>query len=98
LGAPARLCSLGTLALTIACGNGSGPPTRVVIPEGVGFRTIADSLERTGMISFPRIFGLYAASRGMDRNVRAGTYILRRGYSWNQILDALALGRGMVRV
>ncbi|MEP7344232.1 MAG: endolytic transglycosylase MltG [Gemmatimonadaceae bacterium] len=82
--------------MATACGNGSGPPTRVVVPAGVGFRTIADSLERTGMITFPRIFGLYAAARGRDRSVKPGTYILRRGSSWNRILDALAVGRGMV--
>jgi UPF0755 protein len=85
------------MALSAACDNPSGPPTRVVIPAGVGFRAVADSLARANLISFPRAFGLYAAARGRDRNARPGTYILRRGSSWNRILDALAVGRGMVR-
>ena len=84
------------MALVLGCDNPSGPPTRVVIPAGVGFRIVADSLERTGLISQPRIFSLYAAARGRDRHVKPGTYILRRGASWNRILDALAVGRGMV--
>jgi UPF0755 protein len=43
------------------------------------------------------VFSQYAALRRLDRNVKAGTYILRRGTSWNGILDAIAIGRGMVR-
>lgn len=89
--------ALGAL-LVVACGGeGSGPPTRIVIPAGAGFRAIADTLERTEMISLPRVFSLYASLRGVDRQVKSGTYILRRGSSWNRILDALAAGRGMVR-
>ncbi|MBV6521271.1 MAG: Endolytic murein transglycosylase [Gemmatimonadaceae bacterium] len=79
------------------CGDGAGPPVRVIIPAGVGFRAVADSLERAGLVSLPRAFGLYAKARRLDRRVKSGTYILRRGSSWNRILDALAIGRGMVR-
>lgn len=91
------LAAFGVVAALSACGRGSGPPTRVTIPAGVPFSAVADSLARTGMIRTPRLFGIYASLRGIDRRVKAGTYILRRGSSWNRILDAIAIGRGMVR-
>ncbi len=86
-------------ASSVACwgGNGSGPPVRVTIPAGAPFSWAAESLAAKGLVSMPRVFSTYASLRGRDRNVKAGTYLLRRGASWNRILDAIANGRGMVR-
>lgn len=95
-GATSRGLALGAV-IAAGCGDGSGPPARVVIPTGVTFRAVADSLQRADLISFPRAFSTWATVRGRDRTVKPGTYVLRRGISWNRLLDALSVGRGMMR-
>jgi UPF0755 protein len=79
-----------------ACAGGSGPPVRVVVPQGASFRTAADSLAKAGVIQAPTLFRLYAKVRGGDRRIKAGTYLLRRGTSWNGVLTALREGKGLM--
>ncbi len=83
-----------SLAFTAACGD--DVPRRVVIPSGSSFRVAADSLERRGVVHFPRAFRAYAAWTKRDRSIRAGTYEFRSSQGWGEILDALAAGRGLV--
>lgn len=60
-------------------------------------RVAADSLARKGVIRSARLFRLYAKLRGGERRIKAGTYVMRRHSSWNDVLDALAGGKGLVR-
>jgi UPF0755 protein len=85
----------GTLAtITIAgCGEGNA---RVTVPSGASMRLAADSLEAAGVIGSAKAFSLYARLTGRDRNIKAGTYILDRGASWNEVIDALVAGKGIV--
>jgi UPF0755 protein len=48
------------------------------------------------VVSSPRMFRLYASARGRDRELKAGTYLFRRGASWNEVIDALTRGKGLV--
>lgn len=85
------------LALALAaCGSGAGT-TRVVIPPGTTFRAAADSLERNGVIGSARLFRIYASLTGQDRRIRAGTYLMTRGMSWNEVVSALTQGTGLIR-
>jgi UPF0755 protein len=80
---------------------GSNDQTRVTITirQGSPFREAADSLAAHGIIDHPRAFGFYASQRGLDRSTRYGTYLIRRGASWNEVLTALREGKGiMIRV
>jgi len=79
-----------------ACASPSGPPARVVVPQGASFRAATDSLARAGVIGNPTLFRLYAKVRGADRNIKAGTYLLRRGSSWGSVLTALREGKGLM--
>ena len=86
-------------ALSIVAGScdASGNETvRVTIPSGSTFTTAVDSLSGAGLISSPRIFRAYASARRRDRSLKAGTYIFNRGASWNEVLDALTRGKGLV--
>jgi len=47
------------------------------------------------VIRAPSLFRLYAKVRGGDRNIKAGTYLLRRGSSWESVLTALREGKGL---
>lgn len=86
-------------ALIVAALTGcrtSGPgDARVVVPRGATLRVAADSLERTGVIRSATVFRLYGLLRGRDRSIRAGTYLFKRGTSWNDVLDDLHGGKGL---
>ena len=85
-------------AVLAACGNDShGAIVKVTIPPGASVRTAADSLHRAGLVSWPRIFRYYAKATGKDHDIKAGTYALRRGESWSQLITALRDGEGLER-
>lgn len=97
-----RIVVTSALISLAACGGGGaedggdGAARRVVIPSGASFRAATDSLARHGVVATPRLFRLYARLTNRDRTIQAGTYDLRPGQSWGEILDALAAGRGVV--
>lgn len=83
------------IALTGACGSEGAPVRRVTIPQGSSFAAAADSLESAGVLRVPRLFRLYASITGRDRDIKAGTYLLEPGQSWNELIQALSDGRGI---
>ena len=86
-----------TLAVVSACGGSSrGENVRVTIPSGSSFTAAIDTLAHAGVVSWPRAFRMYASARGRDRDLKAGTYVFRHGSSWNEVLDALTRGKGLV--
>ena len=82
--------------LVVACGRGAGKPVRVTVPPGASLGTAADSLARAGIIGSARLFRLYALIRRDDRDVKAGTYILRRNSGYSATLEAIRGGKGLV--
>ena len=93
-----RLLAVALVATVAAAGCGDGDQTRVTITirRGSPFREAADSLAAHGVVEHPRLFGFYAARRGLDRNIRYGTYLIRRGSGWNEVLNALQQGQGII--
>ena len=87
---------VAALTSTQACSAPYGAPVRVVIPAGSTFRAATDSLARAHVISSPSLFRLYAKVRRRDRELKAGTYLLQRGISWGDALEALTKGKGIV--
>lgn len=83
---------------TIVVTRGTPDDTRVTltIRRGSTFREAADSLRAHGVIASARLFGYYAARRGRDRTIRYGTYVIRKGSSWDEVLESLRRGRGIV--
>ena len=80
-----------------ACGpTPYGTPKRVIIPRGASFGQAADSLGKAGLIGSRRIFRLYGRVMGGDRNIKPGTYLLKDGTPWRDIVKALNGGRGLV--
>ncbi len=89
--------ALALCAVTAACGGSAdGDPVRITVPTGASFRAAADSLERAGVIRSARFFRWYAAIGGRDRAIKAGTYALRPGQPWRDVLDALVQGDGLL--
>jgi UPF0755 protein len=73
-----------------------GPPTRVIIPRGASFADAADSLSRAQLIGWRKMFRVYARLTGGDRKIKPGTYLLRHGTPWSDIITALHGGHGLV--
>lgn len=91
-----RAVGLVAVAAAAACG-GPDRATRVVIPRGP-FRTATDSLAAAGVVRFAPGFRLFARWRGLDRSIKAGTYVFPAGAGWTDVLQALAEGRGLERI
>ncbi len=91
-----RLLALTALAALSACATGDDTKVRVVVPAGASMHVAADSLAAAGVVRSARLFRTYAWVRGGDRKIRAGTYEIRRGDSWNTVLGMLRAGRGIV--
>ena len=86
----------GCLVLA-ACGQKPyGPSTRVIIPRGSSFADAADSLSKANLVGWRKMFRVYARVTGGDRNIKPGTYLLRHGTPWKDIVGALHGGHGLV--
>ncbi|MHB1298165.1 MAG: endolytic transglycosylase MltG [Gemmatimonadaceae bacterium] len=87
---------LATALVAGACASDDKTSVTLTIRAGSSFREAAESLAAHDVIGNARLFGWYAARRGKDRNIRYGTYFIRRGGSWDEVLTTLAQGRGIV--
>jgi len=80
-----------------ACGQKPyGPSTRVIIPRGSTFADAADSLSKANLVGWRKMFRVYARVTGGDRNIKPGTYLLKHGTPWKDIISALHGGHGLV--
>ncbi len=88
---------LALVALLCACGSTpQGVPIRIIIPRGSSFAVATDSLKHAGLVSSPFFFRLYARFKKEDRNIKPGTYLLKRETPWSDIVSALNGGHGLV--
>jgi UPF0755 protein len=94
----ARWTRIGAAALSLLATAGCGPSgmARVTVPSGASLRLAADSLEAAGVIGSAKLFSVYAKVTGRDRSIKAGTYILDRRASWDDVVNALVAGKGIV--
>jgi UPF0755 protein len=93
-----NLVKAATVAVSLSLGACAGPhgaPVRVIIPRGATFRVAADSMAVAGVISTPLPFRIYARLTGRDRQIQAGTYLLRRGTPWSEVIAAMNGGSGI---
>jgi UPF0755 protein len=89
---------IAALAWLLMRSTGGGAVARVVIPRGASFRVAAESLAAKRVIRSPFLFRVYAKVTERDRSIKAGTYQLRRGAAYGELVDALVSGRGLVHV
>jgi UPF0755 protein len=83
--------------LLVACGGKPhGTPARVIIPRGASFSQATDSLAKARLVGWPKMFRLYGRVTGGDRNIKPGTYLLKPGTPWSDIVSALNGGHGLV--
>lgn len=93
----ALLCSAA-----LACGSRASLPcdaaaadcVALTIPRGATLSAAIDSLAAHDLIARQFLFSIYARARGLGRDLKSGTYAFHQGTRWNDIIDALKLGRG----
>ena len=92
-----RFALVAMCVVAAACaGQPHGTPTRVIIPRGASFAQATDSLAGAGLVGSPKLFRLYGRFTGGDRNIKPGTYLLKHGTPWSDIISALNGGHGLV--
>lgn len=92
-----RFALVAGCALLAACGGEPyGTPARVIVPRGASFGQATDSLAKAKLVGSPKMFRLYGRLTGGDRNIKPGTYLLKPGTPWNDIISALNGGHGLV--
>src|SRR2546423_4085605 len=92
-----RAALIAASVFLAACsGEPHGAPVRVIVPRGASFGQAADSLGRAGIIGSPKLFTLYGRLTNGDRNIKPGTYLLKHGTPWTDIVNALNGGHGLV--
>ncbi len=93
----AQAMRIAALAVATGCASSpEGAPIRVIVPKGATFSAATDSLSNAGLVGSELVFKLYARVTGKDRNIKPGTYLIRRGTPWPDIVGALHGGRGLV--
>src|SRR5437763_3507288 len=92
-----RIALVAACAATVAgAGQPHGARARVIIPRGASFAQATDSLAGAGLVGYPKLFRLYGRVVGGDRNIKPGTYLLKHGTPWSDIISALNGGHGLV--
>lgn len=86
------LVAVACLGLS-ACGGPGTETATVTIPSGALFPQVVDTLVARGILGGGRGFSVYSRLKGADREIRSGTYELRLGEEWSEILRSLTEGR-----
>src|SRR6476646_9280576 len=86
----------GCFVLAACAPTPHGQSTRVIIPRGASFANAADSLSKANLVGWKKVFRLYARVTGGDRNIKPGTYLIKHGTPWKDIISALNGGHGLV--
>lgn len=69
-----------------------GDPVLVQVSQGATAGSIAELLEREGVIRSAFFFRIVARNRNLDQNLQAGTFELETGMSVDAAIDALLVG------
>ena len=69
-----------------------GSVVEVRVPEGFDSGSIAQLLERTGLIGHAPVFDAYVRLKGAGRSLKAGLYEIPRGAPYEELLGALHRG------
>ncbi|MBW3578302.1 MAG: endolytic transglycosylase MltG [Actinobacteria bacterium] len=83
---------LAYVAWSLGGEPGEGAPVSVEIAEGSNAATVAQELEDKDVVRSAMAFRLKARSRGLDRELQAGTYDFETGMSVDQAIDRFLAG------
>lgn len=70
-------------------GKKSGETVNITIAQGSGTAAIARELKDAGLIGNPGLFKLYSRIHGGDGNYQYGNFVLEKGSSYDELIEAL---------
>jgi UPF0755 protein len=73
--------------------SGDTSERSVRIPPGTGFQAVCEILTEKGLVHRPWRFKILARLRGLDKQLKAGNYLLSADLSPDELLAALVSGR-----
>ncbi|MEO1066426.1 MAG: endolytic transglycosylase MltG, partial [Pseudomonadota bacterium] len=79
--------------------NKPGPLTAaktVVVPKGAGVNSVAETLERNGVIDSPLVFRAGARIEKKQNAIKAGEYLIEKGASMKEVLATLVDGKAVL--
>lgn len=83
---------VGVVALAMAGSPGPGDSVSIEVPPGASAATVAGQLRVEGVVRSGLAFRLRARSRGLDRGMQAGVYVMETGMSVDEAIDRLEAG------
>lgn len=85
------LIIIGIFAVTdeINGGKKTGETVTVSIAQGSGTAAVARELKQAGLIGNTTLFKLYSRTHGGDGNYQYGDFVLEKGSSYQELIDAL---------
>lgn len=91
-----KALALAAALLALSAGwfwlRAAGAPVTVAVPAGLSAAETAALLRSHGVIRFPLFLRAWAKVTGGDRRIKPGTYRLRRGMAFFQVLALLEAG------
>ena len=66
--------------------------TRIYVPTGASYHDLCDTLNKHNIVPQKSTFNLMATARGLDKHVKAGSYIVKPGMSYMQLIQKLYTG------
>lgn len=66
--------------------------TRIFVPTGASYKELCDTLVKYDILPQKATFNLMATARGLDKHVKSGSYIVKPGMSYMQLIQKLYTG------
>lgn len=66
--------------------------TRIYIPTNSTFADLTDTLESNNIVSKTKIFNILAQIRGLNKNVKSGSYVIKPNTSYIRLIQKLYTG------
>lgn len=66
--------------------------TRIYIPTGASYNDLCDTMAAHDIIEHKALFGLLAKARGLDKHVKPGSYVIKKGMGYLQLVQKLYTG------
>jgi UPF0755 protein len=86
------------LGSSTACREADRRVERLSVRRGATLREVTDTLAAHAIVRRPGVFRAYARLRGVDHQIKPGTYDIPRAAGWSEVLDLLVAGRGAIGV
>jgi len=66
--------------------------TRIFIPTGASYSDLTDTLDHYNIVGQKSTFNLMARARGLNKHVKSGSYVVKTGMSYIQLIQKLHTG------